>query len=73
MTSETKKRRHKAKDDDASVKLLKAVGEWVKSKGGEVLVAGGISIQSWPGEGDFNFHVAVKCTGRRPASPESEG
>jgi hypothetical protein len=49
--------------------LLDAVGAWVKSKGGAVLVAGGISIQKWPLDPELTFHVAVRCTGRAPIAP----
>lgn len=51
------------------VELLRAVGRYVKKLGGEVLVAGGIQIESWPTE-EFTFYVKVKCTGRKPELPK---
>lgn len=46
--------------------LLIAVGKWVESEGGKVLVAGGISIMRQPGDDESTFYVRVKCTGIAP-------
>jgi hypothetical protein len=48
-------------------RLCRAVARYVESQGGKVLVAGGIQIQQWPGQGRFNFIIGVKCTGQLPA------
>jgi hypothetical protein len=61
-----------ADKDDAGVALLKAAGKWVQSCGGNVVVAGGISIMTWPGDLEYNFSVVVKCTGRKPSNPSSK-
>jgi len=46
--------------------LYRAVAKYVASHGGEVIVAGGIQVQEWPGGGPYQFTIAVKCTGHRP-------
>ena len=56
----------KKKADQAGDKLCAAVTAWVKALGGSPIIVGGITVQTWPGEGQFNFHVAVKVTGRKP-------
>lgn len=52
--------------DRADDRLLKAVGNWVKVRGGDVIVVGGFQIQEWPQDSEHMFHVAVKCLGRKP-------
>lgn len=52
--------------DDRGEALLNEVGRFVKSTGGEVLVAGGIQIWQYPNDPPFTFHVSIKCTGRKP-------
>lgn len=51
---------------DPAENLLKAVGDWARSRGGSVLVAGGVQVQKWPADPEFTFYVAVRCTGRAP-------
>lgn len=46
--------------------LYKAVEGYVKANGGSILVIGGISIQEWPQDNKYIFHVAVQCCGERP-------
>ena len=61
------------KRKDEYVKLYEAVGRYVKSKGGNVVVAGGIQIQKWPSDGPYQFTpVAIKCTGKPPQFKETE-
>lgn len=50
--------------------LQRAVVKYIESRGGSVLVVGGIQIQQWPGEPSCNFTIAVKCTGRKPDKPK---
>lgn len=50
----------------ASDRLIRAVAKWVDANNGRALVAGGISIETWPGDHQFNFYVRVKVTGRKP-------
>jgi|GEM_PF-4943018 len=47
--------------------LFKAVQEYVTHNGGSVIVIGGIQIQEWPQDGAMTYHVAIKCTGRKPS------
>lgn len=56
---------------DAADRLLRAVAAWVKEAGGCVVVAGGIRIETWPGDLPHNFVVGVKCTGTKPVKPNA--
>jgi len=51
---------------DPGTSLLRAVQRFVLSKGGTVLVIGGIQVQEWPGEGKFKYRIAVQCVGKKP-------
>lgn len=51
--------------------LLVAVSKWVRSRGGELIVVGGIEIQDWA-EGMGKFKVAIRCMGRQPQKKEGE-
>jgi len=46
--------------------LYKAVENYVKSKGGNLVVIGGIQIQQWPGDGEYKFTVGIQCVGHKP-------
>ena len=52
--------------NDAISRLYRAVLRYVESKGGKLLVIGGIQVQRWPEDGEYNFRIAVKCTGSMP-------
>ena len=54
---------------DPISQLYRAVERYVTAHHGSVLVIGGIQLQEWPGEGEYNFSIAVKCTGKRPIFP----
>ena len=56
---------------DPVSQLYRAVDRYVKSKGGSIVVIGGIQIQQWPGDASNNFVVAVKCMGRLPKFAEA--
>lgn len=47
-------------------------GKWAEANGGKVVVAGGIEVQKFPGDDDFTFRIAIKCTGRKPTLPTGE-
>lgn len=47
------------------IKLQDAVTEFVKDKGGEVVVVGAVGIMD-RGPWHRNFYVVVECMGRRP-------
>jgi len=65
--------RKKDQNTVAIDRLYRAVAHYVKLNGGVVIVAGGIQVQQWPGEGSMNFHISVTCTGGRlPAFAEPE-
>ena len=53
----------------AVMRLYKAVANYVKTNGGEVIVAGGIQIQQWDDD-PKKFTIAVKCSGKRPTFEE---
>lgn len=48
------------------LQLYRAVRRYVEDHGGSVLVIGGIEIQSWPGDPEGAFRVAVRVVGHRP-------
>jgi hypothetical protein len=58
---------------DPVSQLYRAVARYVASKGGSVLVTGGIQILRWPGDGVGNFAVGVKCTGKLDTTAFREG
>ena len=63
------KRRQRARpklDRSPYMQLYRAVARYVKSKGGQVVVAGGVQIMQEPGDGDFRYGVVVRVTGRKP-------
>lgn len=47
-------------------RLYKAVQNYVETKGGKLVIVGGIQIQEWPRDNKGVFYVAVKCLGRKP-------
>ena len=64
-----KRKARKAKRDDGSAvvfALYEAVQSYVESRGGSVVVAGGIEFQEWPGDMGHQFRVAIRCTGSKP-------
>lgn len=58
-------RKMRFRKDDPDHNVLAAVSNFVKARGGTVLVVGGIEIQDWQ-DGVGKFRVAVHCTGRAP-------
>ncbi len=66
----------KKKDNrlDSIDTLYKAVANYIKLSGGEVLVINGIEIGSYLGEEQpRHFVVQIECFGHKPVFPESEG
>lgn len=53
------------KKKDVTDKLYDAVVKYIESKGGRVIVIGGVEIQQFP-ENDFNYKLAIRCTGKKP-------
>jgi len=52
--------------------VLVAISRWVKSKGGNLVVVGGIEVQDFH-EGAGKFKVAVRCLGKMPPrKPDAE-
>jgi len=51
-------------------RLYKAVQNYVEKSGGNLVVIGGISVQEWSSDNAMTFHVAVKCSGRKPSFVE---
>lgn len=56
---------------DPTNALYAAINAYVKSKGGSIVVIGGIQIQQWPDDLKFNYTVAIKCTGQLPKFAET--
>lgn len=52
---------------DATDKLYDAVIEYIESRGGKVFILSGVEIQHFPEDAKFNFRLAIRFTGRKPA------
>lgn len=63
-----KKRDVLAGKRDPESQLYRAVRRYVESKGGALVVIGGIETQEWPEDGRLKFRVAVRCMGRKPTA-----
>lgn len=61
-----KARKVSVKRKDAQDILIDAAAKYIQSKGGKVVVIGGIEIQRWPDDPEFNFRLAIHCTGKAP-------
>lgn len=58
---------------EAADALLEAVGKYIATRGGSVLVAGGIWIEhDSPMLDPYRFRVSIQCTGRVPDPPSRE-
>jgi len=53
--------------------VLAAVQRWVNYRGGDIVVIGGVSVITFPGEPEGAFWVAVKCLGRKPKKEAKNG
>ena len=61
------------KKDELDI-LNKAVESYVNKRGGKIIVIGGIEIQQWPDESQFNFRIAIRCAGEKTKpEPRAEG
>lgn len=72
MKVKKKKRDPLAGDRTPTGQLYRAVRRYVESKGGSILVIGGVQIEQWPGDGEFKFVVGVRCMGRKPKAEEKK-
>jgi len=54
-------------------RLYSAVNKYVETGGGKILVIGGVDVQEWPQDNVGVFMVAIKCLGRKPSFPTSNG
>lgn len=54
---------------DVTSNLYRSVLRYVQKNGGDIVLAGGINIYTWPGAKPGQFEVAVKCLGRLPTLP----
>lgn len=64
--SKPKRRIMRFRKNDPTHNLLTAVCHYVRAKGGELVIVGGIDIEEWPSAGAGKFKVAVNCLGRKP-------
>jgi hypothetical protein len=44
----------------------------VESHKGKIVVIGGVEVQECPGDAQFNFRIAIRCTGRKPKFADKE-
>lgn len=56
--------------DDLAHNVQVAVQRWVHANGGTAIMTSGVQIVTFPGEGEFNYRVAIRCTGARPVMKE---
>lgn len=56
------------RSERAFERLVKATAHYVEVHGGTVVVAGDIGVIHLP-ESEYNWHLAIKCTGNKPHKP----
>jgi len=66
MKETSKLEKHLAKGEALAASVHRVIAAYVAHFGGKIIVSGPIQIQHWPGDGRFQFTVAVKCSGRKP-------
>lgn len=59
---------NKKKPKDAADKLLIAAGNWAKSVGGHVKVAGPISMIKLPDSPPGVYYIGIYCLGKEPTN-----
>jgi hypothetical protein len=69
----TSKHKVKIAGRDPLSQLYRAVNRFVESKGGFIVVIGGVLVQQFPGEPKCNFHISVGCTGQKPEQDKVNG
>ena len=52
--------------DKATDNLYKAVANYVKLQGGNILVIGGVQVIDFPGSLKYNWTLGIPCTGTPP-------
>lgn len=52
--------------DKALRRLYDAAAAYVESRGGKLVVVGGVTVQQWPDDLKFNWTLGIRCTGKRP-------
>jgi hypothetical protein len=60
---------------DATSQLYRAVRRYVVGNGGNIAIIGGIQVQECPGDNEYKYTIAVRCTGRKPSfavNPQAE-
>ena len=58
--------RKSLKFGDDTDRLYFALQEYVKNRGGNLVVVGGIEVQEWPNDPKLCFRIAIRCTGKKP-------
>lgn len=71
MRAERKTRKRKYcvmrwRKNDPTHNLYKAVRDYVRSHSGSIVIIGGVSVQQFPAEPEFKYHIAVGCVGKKP-------
>ena len=56
---------------DPTMQLYRAVRRYVQSKGGALVMIGGVEVQEWPEDRNGMFRVAVRLLGRKPVLVEA--
>jgi hypothetical protein len=53
---------------DPAHNLIAAATHWIKAHGGTAVVIGGIEVITFPGDLQFNYRIAIRVTGKKPAA-----
>ena len=75
MSAKPKKKKHKwswlrYRKDDLAHNVQVAVQRWIHANDGTAVLMSGIQLVTFPDDGQFNYRVAIRCTGKIPAMKE---
>ena len=59
-------RKGDAAKERATVALYRAAEAYIRLAGGSAVVIGGVEIQRWPGDLQFNYRLSIRITGVPP-------
>jgi hypothetical protein len=56
--------------NDLAHNVQVAVQRWVHANGGTAVMMSGVQLVTFPGAPEFNYRVAIHCTGLQPVKKE---
>lgn len=60
------------RDGDLAHNVQVAIQRWIHANGGTAVVMSGVQVITMPGDREFNYHVAIHCTGQLPVKKEKQ-